>query len=36
MIHPFFEKVYNIKKSVNELNTDLEKNSQRAYQWKMK
>ena len=35
MIHSFFSKVHNINKSVNELNTDLEKISQWAYQWKM-
>ena len=30
-----FSKVHNINKSVNELNADLEKISQWAYQWKM-
>ena len=30
-----FSKVHNIDKSVNELNADLEKISQWAYQWKM-
>ena len=30
-----FSKVFGIDKSVNDLNTDLEKIDQRAYQWKM-
>ena len=35
MIHLFFSKVLYINKSVTELNTDLEKISLWAYQWKM-
>ena len=30
-----FPKVFGIDKSVNDLNIDLEKINQRAYQWKM-